>query len=69
MLNFKTLRFNVDERGENIQRVSQRFKGVGTYTSSNIKLPGGIELLNEDVYLFEITDPSVELNIEVRVEK
>ena len=36
---------------------------------SNIKLPGGIELLNEDVYLFEITDPSVELNIDIRVEK
>ena len=69
MLNFKTLRFNVDERADNIQRVSQRFKGVGTYTSSNIKLPGGIELLNEDVYLFEITDPSVELNIDIRVEK
>jgi DNA-directed RNA polymerase subunit alpha len=69
MLNFKTLRFNVEEKSENIQRVSQRFKGVGSYTSSNIKLPGGIELLNEDVYLFEITDPSVELNIDIREEK
>ena len=69
MLNFKTLRFKVDEKAENIQRVSQRFSGVGAYTSSNIKLPGGIELLNEDVYLFEITDPSVELNIDIRIEK
>jgi DNA-directed RNA polymerase subunit alpha len=69
MLNFKTLRFKLEERSENIQRVSQRFSGVGTYTSSNIKLPGGIDLLNEDVYLFEITDPSVELNIDIRIEK
>jgi len=69
MLNFKTLRFKVDERSENIQRVSQRFSGVGTYSSSNIKLPSGIELLNEDVYLFSITDPSVELNIDIRIEK
>lgn len=69
MLNFKSLRFKVDENAENIQRVSQRFSGVGAYTSSNIKLPGGIELLNEDVYLFEITDPSVELNIDIRIEK
>ena len=69
MLNFKSLRFKIDENAENIQRVSQRFSGVGAYTSSNIKLPGGIELLNEDVYLFEITDPSVELNIDIRIEK
>jgi DNA-directed RNA polymerase subunit alpha len=32
-------------------------------------LPGGIELLNPDVVLFEITDPSVELNIDIRIEK
>ena len=69
MLNFKTLRFKVEESAENIQRVSQRFSGVGAYSSSNIKLPSGIELLNEDVYLFEITDPSVELNIDIRIEK
>ncbi len=69
MLNFKTLRFKVDERNENMHKVSQRFSGVGTYTSSNIKLPSGVELLNEGVYLFEITDPSVELNIEIRIEK
>ncbi len=69
MLNFKSLRFKVDERADNIQWISQRFSWVGAYTSSNIKLPGGIELLNEDVYLFEITDPSVELNIDIRIEK
>jgi DNA-directed RNA polymerase alpha subunit len=32
-------------------------------------LPAGIELLNEDEYLFEITDPSAELNIDIRIEK
>ncbi len=69
MLNFKTLRFKVDEKADNIQRISQRFSGIGIYTSSNIKLPAGIELLNNDVELFEITDPSLELNIDIRVEK
>jgi DNA-directed RNA polymerase subunit alpha len=69
MLNFKTLRFKVDEKSDNIQRISQRFSGIGIYTSSNIKLPAGIELLNEDVSLFEITDPSLELNIDIRIEK
>jgi DNA-directed RNA polymerase alpha subunit len=32
-------------------------------------LPSGIELLNDDVYLFEITDPNVELVIDYRIEK
>jgi DNA-directed RNA polymerase alpha subunit len=69
MLNFKTLRLKVDEKADNIQWISQRFSGIGTYTSSNIKFPTGIELLNKDVHLFEITDPSLELNIDIRIEK
>lgn len=69
MLNFKKLRFKIDEKAENIQWVSQRFKGVGKYNVDKIKLPAGIEILNESEYLFEITDPSAELNIDIRVEK
>jgi DNA-directed RNA polymerase alpha subunit len=69
MLNVKTLRFKVEEKSDNIQWVSQRFSGIGVYMSSNIKLPAGIELLNDDVVLFEITDPSLELNIDIRIEK
>jgi hypothetical protein len=34
-----------------------------------LKLPTGIELLNGEVHLFEITDSSVELNVELRIEK
>lgn len=69
MLNFKKLRFSVDEKAENIQRVSQRFKWIWQCYANNIKLPAWIELLNEDEYLFEITDPSAELNIDIRIEK
>lgn len=69
MLNFKKLRFKIDEKVDAIQRISQRFSGIGLYTSKNIKMPAGIELLNDDVELFEITDPSVELNIDIRIEK
>ncbi len=69
MLNFKTLRFKVDEKADIIQRVSQRFSWIGAYTSDAIKLPAGIQLLNENVHLFEITDPSTELNIDIRIEK
>ncbi len=69
MLNFKTLRFKFDDTVENVQRVSQKIKGLGTYTAESLTLPAGVELLNKDAYLFEITDPSVELDIEFRVEK
>jgi len=69
MLNLKTLRFKVDENVDSLQWISQKFKGVGSYNASDLKLPSGIELLNGDVHLFEITDSSVELNIELRIEK
>ncbi|MCK9466768.1 MAG: hypothetical protein M0P94_00415 [Candidatus Absconditabacterales bacterium] len=69
MLNFKKLRFKFDPSIEAIQRVPQRFKGIGKYDSKSLKLPTGIEILNSDEYLFEITDPSLELNMDLRIEK
>jgi DNA-directed RNA polymerase subunit alpha len=69
LLNLKKLRFKVDEGMENIQWVSQRISGIGKYDSSCLKLPTGIELLDDSVYLFEVSDPSLELNIELRIEK
>lgn len=69
MLNFKKLRFKFDSSIDAIQWIPQRFKGVGVYTSDSLNLPSGIELLNKDEYLFEITDPSLELNMDIRIEK
>ncbi len=69
MLNFKKLRFQIDEKSESIQWISHRFKWIWQCNANSIKLPAGIELLNEDEYLFEITDPSAELNIDIRIEK
>jgi DNA-directed RNA polymerase subunit alpha len=69
ILNIKKLRFHIDESVEDMQWVSQRFSGVGAYDSSKLKLPSGIDLLSEKEYLFEITDSSLELNIDLRIEK
>jgi len=69
MLNFKKLRFKIDEKSENIQWISQRFKWIWKCYANDIKLPSWIELLNEKEFLFEITDPSAELNIDIRIEK
>ena len=69
LLNFKKLRFKIDENAESLQRIAQRFKGIGRYTASDLKLPSGVQLLNGDEFLFEITDSSTEINLELRVEK
>ena len=69
MLNFKKLRFKIDENLDKINWISQNFSKVGKYYAKDLKLPTGIEILNEDVYLFEITDSNIDLNIEYRIEK
>jgi len=69
LLNFKKLRFKIDENAESLQRIVQRFKGIGRYTASDLKFPSGVQLLNGDEFLFEITDSSTEINLELRVEK
>lgn len=69
LLNFKKLRFVLDEKVESLQWISQRFKWLGEYKASDLKLPSWVELLNPDEFLFEITDASVEVNMEIRIEK
>jgi len=68
MLNFKELRFKWD-LPEKIEWVKKTFKGVWKYTAKDLDLPAGVELLTEDNYLFEITDPKLELTISYRLEK
>lgn len=69
MLNFKKLRFNVNENVEKVQWISQRFKWVNKYHVKDLKFPSWIESLNDDIYLFEITDPSLEFVVDFRIEK
>lgn len=69
MLNFKKLRFQFGDKLETTQWIAQRFKGVGIYTGADLKLPSGVELLDPEEYLFEITDGTQEVNLEMRIEK
>ena len=69
LLNFKKLRFTIDEKIEPTQRISQRFKGLGEYKAADLKLPSWITLLNPEETLFEITDAATEINMELRIEK
>jgi DNA-directed RNA polymerase subunit alpha len=69
MLNLKKLKFKMDESLDKQVWVEQNFKGGKKYYGKDLMLPSGIELVNDDVYLFEITDPNVELVISYRIEK
>ncbi len=68
MLNFKDLKFkwNVQDK---IEWVSKKFKWVGKYYVEDLDLPAGIEVLTSWSYLFEITDPKLELEVSYRLEK
>jgi len=69
MLAVKKLRFKTNDVHLRSQWISQKFKWIGLYTSSDLQLPDWLVCLNTDQYLFEITDSSTELYIELRVEK
>ncbi len=69
VLAVKTLRFKTDDLTAKTQWVSQKFKGIGIYTSGDLVLPDTLICLNTDQYLFEITDSTAELYVEMRVEK
>lgn len=69
MSRFKKLRFKLDENIEQEQWITQRFKGVGVYTGEDMKLPSGVTLLNDTVELLEISDPSAEFIVDIRLEK
>lgn len=69
MLNIKKLRFKINSEDEKVTWFSNKLSGVGTYTSKDLSLPAGIEILDNMTYLFEITDPGTTVELELRVEK
>ena len=69
MLNFKKLRFQLDESVEKSQWLTFNIKWIGVITAKDINLPAWVTILNPEVTLFEISDPSLSLTIDFRVEK
>ena len=69
MLNLKKLRFKIDEHIDPTQWIAQKFSGLGVYTAQDLKLPSGVEVIDDDAHLLEITDPSVTIVFDIRVEK
>lgn len=69
VMNFKKLKFAIPESADITTWVSQKFKWIGKYSSKDLKLSDWIEVLDDSIYLFEITDSADEVYIEYRIEK
>jgi DNA-directed RNA polymerase subunit alpha len=67
ILNLKKVRFTL--HGDEGQVATLRIKGAKTVTAKDIETPSQLEVVNKDQYICEITDKSVDLAIELRVEK
>lgn len=69
MLNFKALRFRIDESVDTETWVSHTFSWVGSFNAGDINFPAGITVLNPEQALFDTSDSSLSVSIEMRVEK
>lgn len=67
MLNIKNLRFKIFE-GES-HKIELHKKGEGVVTGANFKVPSQVKLVNPELHLATITDPKVEFDMEVLIEK
>ena len=67
LLNLKKIRFNVVS--DEPQILSLKVKGIKEVTAGDIKISGGIEVLNPELIIATMTDKSAELDMEITVEK
>ncbi len=67
ILNLKKVRFKVVN--EEIQTVELNVKGINDVTALDITAPGQVEVLNPEQHIASITDKSVSLKIELKIQK
>ncbi len=67
LLNLKKMRLNMV--GNEPQTLTLKVKGAKEVTAGDVKAPGGIEILNPELVIANLTDKNAELNIEINVEK
>ncbi len=66
ILNLKKVRFQVV--GDEPQTVTLTVKGPKEVTARDLKVPGGVEVMNKDLYICTITG-KIELTMEITLEK
>ncbi|MCD8494633.1 MAG: DNA-directed RNA polymerase subunit alpha [Candidatus Pacebacteria bacterium] len=67
LLNLRQIRFRLDTDEAQVAKISM--SGAGVVTAQNVVVPGGLEVLNPEQYIAEITDKKGSLDIEVTVER
>ncbi len=67
MLNLKGL--IIDKKDEGIEWMKLTKNKSGVVTASDIKTPAGVTVLNPDMYITEIDQDKLELDIDIRIEK
>ena len=67
LLNLKKVRLNIIS--DEPQTLTLKVKGIKEVTAGDIKIPGGIEILNPELVIANLTDKGAELDIEITAEK
>ena len=67
LLNLKKMRLNVVS--DEPQVLSLKVKGVKEVTAGDIKISGGVEIMNPELVIANLTDKSADLDMEITVEK
>ncbi len=67
LLNMKKIRLSIV--GDEPQVLTLKAKGVKEVTAGDIKLPGGVDVMNPELVIANLTDKSADLDMEITVEK
>jgi DNA-directed RNA polymerase subunit alpha len=67
MLQVKQIRMML--HGVDSAQIHLDVKGEGTFTAADIVCPPEVEIINPDLYLFSITEPSAHVEMDMTVEK
>lgn len=67
LMNLKQLNFKIDTEEPQICKLNH--KGEGTITGKDLKLSGGVEVMNPDEVIATLTEKSAELEFEVQIER
>ncbi|KND47605.1 MAG: DNA-directed RNA polymerase, alpha subunit [Parcubacteria bacterium C7867-006] len=67
LLNLKKMRLSVVS--DEPQTLSLKVKGVKEVTAGDIKVTGGVEIMNPELVIANLTDKSADLDMEITVEK
>ncbi len=67
LMNLKRLNFKLNTQEEQICKVSHN--GEGVVTGNDIKLTGGVEIMNGEQVIATLTDKSAVLNFDIKIEQ